>query len=248
MMSNTRFAQCVAVLVFAGLAIAASAQADVAAKPEAAPPSQEELLQGLAAIGSQVATENHLRDMGWTTAEVDAFISGIHAAIQGNPIPFNGAARQVKTAMTKRLAEIDSRERQAAFADPANLKKYLKNICKRYSLEQSDSGLCYKINPGPSGSRPGPDDSVLFSCTAYASDGTTPIISLTNENARDRISNMLPGFAEGIQMMTVGGEGIFVLPPALSFGSGAWPQGVDAGTPLIFVIKLKQIVVAESAH
>jgi FKBP-type peptidyl-prolyl cis-trans isomerase len=248
MMSKTWLARCAAALVFAGTTIAGSAQQAAAAKPGTAPPTQEELLQGLAAIGSQVATENHLKDMGWTKAEVDAFISGINAAIQGNPIPFNGAAHQISAEMSKRLAEIDSRERQADFADPAILKKYLRNICKRYSLERSDSGLCYKINAGPSGSRPGPDDTVVLSCTAYAFDGATVIPALTNENTRCKVSSMLPGFAEGIQMLTVDGDGIFVMPPSLSFGSGAWPQGVDAGTPLIFVVKLKQIVAAEPAH
>ena len=248
MIASTWLFRCAAALVFAGMASAASAQPDAAANPAAAPPSQEELLQGLAAIGSQVAKENHLKDMGWTTAEVDAFVNGIRAAIQGNPIPFNGAARQITVEMSKRLAEIDSRERQAVFADPANLRKYLKSACQRYKLDQADSGLCYKIIPGPSGSRPGPDDTVLLSCTAYASDGATLIPALTNENARGKVSGMLPGFAEGIQMMTVDGEGIFVLPPSLSFGSGTWPQGVDAGTPLIFIVKLKQIVIAAPAH
>jgi FKBP-type peptidyl-prolyl cis-trans isomerase len=230
------------------MAIAAPAQPDATANPDAAPPSREELLQGLAAIGSQVATEKHLKDMGWTKAEVDAFISGMQAAIQGNPVPFNGAARQIAAEMNKRLAEIDSRGRQTAFADPANLRKYLKNVCKHYKLEQSDSGLCYNIVPGASGSRPGPDDTVLLSCTAYASDGATLIPALTNENARGKVSGMLPGFTEGIQMMTVNGEGIFVLPPSLSFGGGSWPQGADPGTPLIFIIKLKRIIAAEPAH
>jgi FKBP-type peptidyl-prolyl cis-trans isomerase len=248
MIPNTWFARCAAALVLAGMVIAASAQPDAAASPGAAPPSREELLQGFAAVGSQLAAENHLKDMGWTTAEVDAFISGIHAAIQGSPIPFNGAARQVKAEMSKRIAEIDSSERQAVFADPANLRKYLKNACKHFNLDQSDSGLCYRIVPGPSGSRPGPDDTVVFSCTAYASDGATTIPALTNENTRGKVSGMMPGFAEGIQMMTVDGEAFFVLPPSLTFGSGTWPQGVEAGTPLIFVIKLKQIVAAEPAH
>jgi FKBP-type peptidyl-prolyl cis-trans isomerase len=130
------------------------------------------------------------------------------------------------------------------FAKPGRLTEYIKNICKRLNLQEADSGLCYAIRPGSTGARPGPDDTVVVSCAAFAADGSTPIPQLTAEKARTKVSEMLPGFVEGIQMMSVGGQAIFVLPPALSFGAGTWPAGVDHGTPLLFRITLNEVISA----
>jgi FKBP-type peptidyl-prolyl cis-trans isomerase len=180
--------------------------------------------------------------MGWTDAQVAAFIDGIRAAFRGKPYPPNDAARQITERIRQEIAEIESHEREQQFAKPGHLENYLKEICKRLKLTKSDSGLCYGIDPGTTGSRPGPDDTVVVSCAAYAADVATPLPQLSNKNARVKVSDMLPGLGEGVQMMTVGGQAIFVLPPALSFGSGKWPPGVDRGTPLIFRIALINVI------
>jgi hypothetical protein len=86
------------------------------------------------------------------------------------------------------------------------------------------------------------------SCAAYAADGATPIPQLSSQKARTKVSDMLPGFVQGIQMMTVGGQAIFVLPPALSFGNGNWPMGVDRGTPLIFRFALIDVLSGNAQH
>jgi FKBP-type peptidyl-prolyl cis-trans isomerase len=199
-------------------------------------------LDGFAAVGSDLANANRLSDMGWTEAQIEAFIRGIRSAVQGKPVPYNDDARQITESINKRLADFDLSRRQEEFARPGRLKQYLKEMCKRLDLEQSDSGLCFKVIPGPVGARPGPDDTVLLSCAAFQADVTTPIPELTNENARGKISDMLPGFVEGIQMMTEEGAAVFILPPSLSFGTGKWPEGVAPGTPLIFRVRLNKIV------
>jgi len=56
----------------------------------------------------------------------------------------------------------------------------------------------------------------------------------------------MPGFVEGLEMMTVDSEAMFILTPTLSFGENEWPKGVDRGTPLIFLVTLHEVVAAES--
>jgi FKBP-type peptidyl-prolyl cis-trans isomerase FkpA len=199
-------------------------------------------LEAFGAVGSDMALANHLNEMGWSEAQVSAFIDGIRAAFQGKPYPPSEAARRISERISQQVAEIESRERERKFAKPGHVDDYLKEICKSLKLTQSDSGLCYGINQGASGSRPSPGDTVVVSCAAYAADGATALPQLSSQNARIKVSDMLPGFVEGIQMMTVGGQAIFVLPPALSFGSGQWPPGVDRGTPLIFRIALINVI------
>jgi FKBP-type peptidyl-prolyl cis-trans isomerase len=199
-------------------------------------------LEAFSAVGSDMALANHLNEMGWTDAQVAAFIDGIRAAFRGRPYPPNDAARQITERIHQQIAEIESREREQQFAKPGHLEDYLKEICKRLKLAQSDSGLCYEIDAGTTGSRPGPDDTVVVNCAAYAADVATPLPQLSSKNARIKVSDMLPGFVEGVQMMTVGSQAIFVLPPALSFGSGKWPPGVDRGTPLVFRVALVNVI------
>jgi FKBP-type peptidyl-prolyl cis-trans isomerase FkpA len=203
-------------------------------------------LDAYSSVGSDMALANHLNELGWSEAQITAFIEGIRAALHGKPFPATDAARQVSDTISKRVAEIEAQEREQEFAKPGRLKEYLRDICKRMKLDESDSGLCYAISSVGSGVRPGPDDTVVVSCAAFAADLATPLPQLTNQKARTKVSDMLPGFVEGIQMMTVGSSAIFILPPALSFGKGDWPPGVDRGTPLIFRITLNEVVSANS--
>jgi FKBP-type peptidyl-prolyl cis-trans isomerase len=195
-----------------------------------------------AALGSDLAMANHLNDMGWSEAQIASFIDGLRAAFHGKPVPFNDAARQVSTEIAKHIAEMDAKERKQQLSTPDGLKAYLKDICKQLKLQQSDSGLCYSIEFGPTGIRPSPDDTVIVSCRAFAADGKTAIPELSAEKAHVKVSDTLPGFVEGLQMMSAGSKALFVLPPALSFGSGNWPAGVDRGTPIIFRIILDDVV------
>jgi FKBP-type peptidyl-prolyl cis-trans isomerase len=232
---------------FPGLPARAQQPAAAPAQPAEAPkgtpaPAAPTPLSALSAIGSLLAVSNHLDELGWSEAQIDAFVDGVRAAIHGKPYPFDDAARDASNAIGRRVDEIEAREQAQEFAKPGALEKYLKDICKQMGLQESDSGLCYGIKFGAKGIRPGPDDTVVVSCTAIAADGKTPIPQLSNQNARGKVSGMLPGFVEGLQMMTVGSDAFFVLPPALSFGAGAWPPGVQRGAPLIFRIELKEVV------
>jgi FKBP-type peptidyl-prolyl cis-trans isomerase len=52
---------------------------------------------------------------------------------------------------------------------------------------------------------------------------------------------------EGLQMMSVESQARFILPPALSFGTHEWPEGVDQGTPLLFFVTLHEVSGAEAS-
>jgi FKBP-type peptidyl-prolyl cis-trans isomerase FkpA len=252
-----KFARCV-VRPFPALALAFAAS--LAAAPEQAPgdaPAQAPAaalpaapaaanaaypLSAFSAIGSSFAQGNHLPELGWDEAQISAFIDGIRAAFHGKAYPFDDAAKQVSAEMGRRIGEIEARERQQAFAQPGQLSRYLKDISKRLGLEQTDSGLCYAIQSAGKGNRPGPNDVVIMSCTAVAADGSTKLPQLSTQHVRIKVSDLLPGIAEGIQLMTNTSQAIFVVPPALSYGQGEWPQGVDRGAPIIFQVTLHQVV------
>ncbi len=236
------------VIVFAIGSFARPAQAaepgpaDASAAPPAAvtyPP------ESFAAIGSSFAESSHLPELGWDEAQIAAFIEGVRAAFRGKAYSFDDRARMVSAEMGRRVREIVAREKQAAalvYAQPGRLEAYMKEMRKRLRLQQTSSGLGYRINPGRGGIRPRPGDTIVVTCIATAADSTTKLPQLSSERAPLKMVDLLPGFMEGLQMMTVDASAVFVLPPALSFGEGEWPDGVDRGTPLVFWVTLHEVV------
>ena len=207
-------------------------------------------LAAIAAVGSAVAQSSQLTELGWDDAQIQAFVDGVRVAFQGKPYPMDEAARQASGEMTRQLQEIKKRKsRQLAdsFTQPGRMAQYMKEMRKRYSMQISDTGLAYNIQAGRAGVRPRPGDTVVVSCIATAADTTTKLPQLSNDHVRVKLSDLLPGFMEGLQMMSVDGQARFILPPELSFGEGQWPEGVDRGTPLLFLVTLHEVIGAEAA-
>jgi FKBP-type peptidyl-prolyl cis-trans isomerase len=203
--------------------------------------------EAFAAIGSSFAESSHLPELGWNEAQISAFLDGVRAAFRGKPHVFDDTARMVSAEMAQRQKEIVARgihESSGTSAPGGDLEHYMKEMRKRFFLQQTDDGLGYRVDPGRGGARPRPGDTIVITCTAAAADGTTKLPQLSSERARLRMADLLPGLMEGLQMMTVDAQAVFVMPPALSFGVGEWPEGVERGSPLVFSVTLHEIVTA----
>jgi FKBP-type peptidyl-prolyl cis-trans isomerase len=217
--------------------------------PTAAAPADQPALaafppEAFAAIGSSFAQSSHLPELGWDEVQIAAFIEGVRAAFRGKPYPFDDTAKQVSAEMGRRVHEMIERQKieaAAAYARPGRLEQYMKEMRLKLRLQLTASGLGYRVDPGRGGIRPRPGDTVVVTCAVTAADGVTKIPQLSAERAPIKMTDLLPGFMEGLQMMTVDAKAVFVLPPALSFGEGEWPEGVDRGTPMVFWVTLHEI-------
>jgi FKBP-type peptidyl-prolyl cis-trans isomerase len=230
------------------LLLSISGKAADAAAPDTA--QTETLpLAGFVAIGSSFAQSSRLPELGWDETQINAFIDGVRAALHGKAYPFDERAGRVSAEMGRRVREIEQRDKQkvaAKFAQPGAIEQYMKETVKRLRMQQTDSGLGYRIEASRSGLRPRPDDSVVFTCIATAADGTTSIPQLSSEKVHVKMTDLVLGLLEGLQMMSVDGKATFVLPPSLSFADGDWPPRVDHA-PLIFQITLHEIIAPDTA-
>lgn len=227
-----------------GLAMADQEPTADAALP--APPVDYPL-SAFSGLGSSFALSNHLTELNWSDAQVAAFIEGVRAAFAGKPYAFDDAAKNLSFEMGKRVHQIVAQDRQLAFEVPGNLEKYLQATGRRLKLDVSDSGLWFSIKTVGKGDRPGPDDEVVISCIALAADLTTRLPDLSASHFRVKVAQLLPGLREGVAMMAVGSQGTFLVPPKLTFGDGAWPSGVQKGSPLLFLVTLEDVVRPEPA-
>jgi FKBP-type peptidyl-prolyl cis-trans isomerase FkpA len=202
-------------------------------------------LSAYSAFGSSVGVGGHFGEIGWTEDQFDAFAEGMRSAFKGKPYDVEDSARQLAADMSRRISALESAGQppQEPF-DPNKLVPFMKDASKRYHLQLSDSGLGYNISPGRNGIRPRQGDTVVISCSAVAADGTTKIPQLSSDRIRSKLDQMFPGFREGLQMMTVGSHGILVLPPALTFGHGQWPEGVQPNSPIVFEVTLLDVISA----
>jgi len=229
------------------LALAPALPAAEPASPAPAAPARSYPLETYAAVGSSFAQNSRLADLGWNEAQYHAFLDGVRAAIQGKPVPLDDRARALLNEIGRQLRQVTAQKAQSSrefFADAGRLEAYMKQASKNFQMERSDSGLAFGLLSRGGGSRPGPDDLVVVSYKATAADGQTDLPQLGADHRRVKVAELLPGLAEGIQMLTPGSTAMLILPPALSFADGEWPPGVDRGTPLIFALVLHEVVAA----
>lgn len=212
-------------------------------------------LAAYASMGSAVAINMRFAELGWTDAQFAAFLTGFRAAFEGTPYPATEATRRLFAETQERLAARDSASspqsatpvapvsQASASAHFDRLEHYLATVRENFELQKTPSGLLYRINGG-SGPRPRPQDTIVINLAAKAPDGTTALPQLSSAGVRTKVADLLPGLAEGVQMIALGGRGFFVLPPHLSFGKGPWPDGLEPGMPLIYELDLVDIVIA----
>jgi FKBP-type peptidyl-prolyl cis-trans isomerase FkpA len=216
----------------------------LAAQPAPAAPAASGNLEAYEQFGSTAAKSAGITDLNWSEAQFAAFVAGLRAAQDKRPVPMGEAGRQLLADTQRRLAEVRAREKAAQ--DP-DLEKFLATARVGLDLQQTDSGLLYRILKPGSGPRPRPGDMVVANFIAKQPDGRTEIPALSGRGLRVQVGSMPPGVNEGLQMITLGGHALLVIPPHLSFGTGKWPEGIEPGSPILLQVELQDILPAGTA-
>jgi FKBP-type peptidyl-prolyl cis-trans isomerase len=114
---------------------------------------------------------------------------------------------------------------------------------KRPGVTVTASGLQYETVPRGTGVRPVADDTVRINYELALVDGTVLESSFEAGQSIDLPlgSDVMPGFNEGLQLMTVGSTYILYMPPALAYGEYGG-GGIPPNATLVFKIELLSIV------
>jgi FKBP-type peptidyl-prolyl cis-trans isomerase len=181
-----------------------------------------------------MAENNRIADLKWTPAQFDAFQIGVRASFEGRGLPLDEAATRLREDISRRVQSMVESER------PDPVQDYFRFLREKENVQQTASGLHYRIIDEGAGEPPRAGDTVVISYAARLPDGKT-IPALGRTRVKVAVSDLLPGMAEGVQLFRVGGKGLIYLPPALSFREGAWPAEVPKGVPLAFYLELHDI-------
>ena len=114
-------------------------------------------------------------------------------------------------------------------------KAYIK--ANKLDAKKTESGLYYSMFKEGTGKTPSPDSNVTIDYFGYFTDGEA---FDQNENFEINLSEVIPGWVEGLQLFKEGGAGVLFIPAHLGYGiedNGSIP----GGSVLIFDIQLNKV-------
>jgi FKBP-type peptidyl-prolyl cis-trans isomerase len=128
----------------------------------------------------------------------------------------------------------------AAAENHAAGQRYLAENAKREGVTTTESGLQYEVLEMGTGPKPVVTNRVKVHYEGSLIDGTVFESSRDGDPAVFLLSQVIPGWTEGLQLMPVGSTYRFVIPSDLAYGNSGGPGG--PGSTLIFEVELLDIV------
>jgi FKBP-type peptidyl-prolyl cis-trans isomerase len=107
---------------------------------------------------------------------------------------------------------------------------------------ETDSGLKYKILREGTGKKPTPQDYVLASYRGWLDDGTEFDSSYSRgEPSSFPLGGVIPGWAEGLQLIGEGGKIELSIPPELGYGASGKPPSIPPNAQLHFIVEVHDV-------
>ncbi len=189
------------------------------------------------AIGYRTGTS--LTSQGFEDLDLEAYVAGFQTSLDDEE---SKISQEEIRSLFRRLNEY------------VNDKMYLKNQKEEEDffaanrmedgVIETPSGLQYKVVTESEGGKPFAQNKIVVMYEGRLIDGT--IFDTTfdsGEPAEFVLGEMIPGWIEGIQLMSVGSEYEFFIPSELAYGKNPRPGGIiEPGDALIFKVQLVDIL------
>lgn len=183
---------------------------------------------------------DQLRRNDFDGLDVEAVIAGLrhwyeHQQSAAPDADLNPAFQRIQDRQKARATELASK--RLALAE-----QFMKANAERDEVTVTDSGLQYEVLEAGSGESPGPTSTVVTHYHGTFVDGTVFDSSVERgAPAEFGVNQVIPGWTEALQMMSVGDKWRIACPPRLAYGEQGAGDSIPPNTALVFEIHLIEV-------
>jgi len=176
-------------------------------------------------------------DSSGMNPNIDEFVKGLKDNMTGSKtrLSMEEVDELLDAAIAKMSEEKNSEAKQAE-------NTFLAENAKKQGVKVTASGLQYEIVNETTGKKPLSNSTVLVNYEGRLVDGTVFDSSYGREPWETEINRVIPGWTEGVQLMSVGSEFIFYIPSNLAYGENGIQGVIPPFSTLIFRVELLDIV------
>jgi FKBP-type peptidyl-prolyl cis-trans isomerase FkpA len=188
------------------------------------------------AFGMVIGSQLGIGKMG-IDFDYNAFAEGLKATVEGEQ-----AKISEQEAMEMIEAALYKAEEKQSSGNKAAEDEFLSTNGKREGVKTTESGLQYEIIQNTEGEKPKKDSVVRVNYTGTFLDGRPFDSSSEEGGAYIPLENVIPGWTEGLMLMSPGSVYRLYIPSELAYGKDGIQGVIPAYSTLIFVVELIDII------
>ncbi|MBZ2190335.1 FKBP-type peptidyl-prolyl cis-trans isomerase [Alcanivorax sp. JB21] len=179
--------------------------------------------------------------------DIDAFLSGLRAGALGETDDLPMAAEEMDEAIVayqqQKMAEREQQMSAAAGDNSAAGEAFREENAARDGVTTLESGLQYEVlESGEGGEKPTLSNEVVAHYHGTLVDGTVFDSSVERDQpATFPLGQVIQGWQEALQMMSVGDKWRIVLPPELAYGNQGAGEKIGPQSTLVFEVELLEV-------
>ena len=223
--------------IFAGVVLALASTAAFAQDEELTTP-QDRLSY---TIGMDIGQSLAGQDMD---LDVDVLIEGLRAAYLGEEtlLTQEEALAEREKFIQTRQQQLESERAEEARINAEEGEAFLAANAQKDGVMVTDSGLQYRVIEEGSGESPDADDRVTVHYKGTLINGVEFDSSYARgEPATFGLNQVIPGWTEGLQLMSEGAKYEFFIPSDLAYGEQGRPGPIGPNSALIFEVELLEV-------
>lgn len=188
------------------------------------------------AVGISIA--QNLLEQDLAALDVQKFSEGVRTVFEGNK--FLLTQEEMQSSIQQFL---DGQRQKVHEQNKLDGEAFLAENKKRSDIKTTSSGLQYEIMKQGDGTCPGPQETVSVHYHGTLIDGTVFDSSVQRGTpASFGVHQVIPGWTEALQLMSVGAKYKLYIPQELAYGANPHPGGpIKPYSALIFEVELMNI-------